>query len=181
MVSQGTFVLSNSNRPHLRHTVTSQRPWVWRPRAAPGQEPLLLKFWLTSSQHSPNSAACVSQGGRDRKDRGHPSRGAWEGPGGRRLSQGHIRGAEEGPPRTLITRKPAACLMRSHLEAFSPLGTSALSSFGEPLSQTVGFKSSVGAPEAWQGWTFESHQGPVQCLLLSFYNIFTRSYKRAQP
>lgn len=38
-----------------------------------------------------------------------------------------------------------------------------------------GVKSRVGASETGQGWTPESHQGLIQRLLLSFYNIFTRS------
>lgn len=44
-----------------------------------------------------------------------------------------------------------------------------------------GVKSSVGASETGQCWTPESHQGLLQRLLLSLYNIFTRSQKRAQP
>ena len=58
-------------------------------------------------------------------DRGHPSRGAREGPGAGQLGQGHeSEELRKDHPATLLTRKPAVCLRRGHLEAFSPLGTS---------------------------------------------------------
>lgn len=48
-------------------------------------------------------------------DRGQPSRGAWEGPGGGQLGPGHeCKGLRKDHPATLLTRNPAARLMRSH-------------------------------------------------------------------
>lgn len=144
------------------------------------QETVLLNFWLSSFQCSPNMAVCLSQGNGGRMERGHLSRGAWEGLGDRQLSEGHTsEELRKDHPVTLLTRKPAASLMRSRFEAFSLLGTSCFIWFGGTSVSKSRMKSNVGASEAGQGWSPESHQGPVQGLLLSFYNIFTRSLKRA--
>lgn len=161
---------------HLRHAHLSQHPWVRRPGAATGssgaRQETALQIWLSSFQQSPNSTACLNQG------RGYPCRGTWQELGGRQLGQGHESDEpRKAHPATLLTRKPAACLTRSHLEAVSPLGTRcfvlALGAGGS-VSES-GVKSRVEASETGQGWTPESHQGLIQRLLLSFYNIFTRS------
>lgn len=118
------------------------------------QETVLLNFWLSSFQCSPNLAACLSQGNGGRMERGHLSRGAWEGLGGRQLSEGH-RSAElrKDHPATLLTRKPAASPMRSCLEAFGLLGTSCFVWFGGTSVSKSGMKSNVGASEAGHGWS----------------------------
>ena len=38
-----------------------------------------LKIWLSSFQHSPNPAACLSQGSGDRTERGHREEGQGRG------------------------------------------------------------------------------------------------------
>lgn len=96
----------------------------------------LLKFWLSSFQGSPNPTACITQGGGDRRDRGHPSRGAREGPGSGQLGRGHAsKELRKARPAPLLTREPAACRGEVPGRPAARWQQAALSGFGGGQSQ----------------------------------------------
>lgn len=147
-------ICSLQPRPTLSALPRPPAPMAWEVSGSSrARETLLFKFWLRSFQHSPDSTACVGPGSRGmERGAGGPS-GGHVGPGVNPRSWGGPCSPAHRTPQLPDETSPEAC---------SPWEQAALSALGGWVSES-GVKSSVGAAESGQG------------LLLSFYNIFTRS------
>lgn len=175
MVSQGTFVLPDSNHPILDTYPSLPAPLGEEAGAAKdssrARRETALPFVGSSFQQSPPPTARLNQGSGDVGAGGHGSSWVAGGQGGNPRSQGR-------PTLPLCSRKTCSLLDKKSLGGCQPTGNKVLClALGEggPSVSESGVKSSAGASETGQGWTPESHRGLVQRLLLSFYNIFTRS------